>query len=115
MRKEISTLTRALTTLTYKMVDKSSKRGGGYESDGGYKTEESEKENTQPRITRSKTKRKFDKVKEKSYADKIKKGDWKYTLNMPLCEPWKKNIKHWWFAARNKEVMRDLKKPTQTN
>ena len=51
MRKEISTLTRALTTLTHKMVEKSSRRGGGggYESDGGYKTEESKKENTRPR------------------------------------------------------------------
>ena len=54
MRKEISTLTRALTTLTHKMVEKkSSTRGGGkrgedHESDGGYETDESEKENIKP-------------------------------------------------------------------
>ena len=59
MRKEISTLMRALTTLTHKMVDKSSRRGGGggNKSGRGYETEESEKENTRPRNTRGKNKR----------------------------------------------------------
>ena len=53
MGKEISTLTQALTTLTHKMVDKSSRRGD-YESYGGYATEKSEKENTRPRNPRGK-------------------------------------------------------------
>ena len=50
MCKEISTLTQAPDTLTHKMMDKSSKRGGGgdYKSDTGYATDESEKENTRP-------------------------------------------------------------------
>ena len=53
MWKETSTLTRVLTTLSHKMVDRSSKRrSGGYESDGGYATDESKKKNSRCHITR---------------------------------------------------------------
>ena len=73
MRKEISTLTRALTTLTHKMVEKSSRRGC-YKSNGGYETRESEKENTRPRNTRSKTKQKFDQLKKNPTQTSLTKG-----------------------------------------
>ena len=55
MRKEISKLLQALTTLTHKMVEKSRRRGGGggYQSYGGYETEESEEETSRRRNTRS--------------------------------------------------------------
>ena len=47
MRKEISTLTRALPILTHKMVDRSIKHGGsGYKSNGGYASDEIKKENS---------------------------------------------------------------------
>ena len=47
MRREISTLMRAFATLSHKVVDRSSKRGGGgYESEGGYETDKSENENS---------------------------------------------------------------------
>ena len=57
MQKEISTLRKALTILAHKMVDRSSKRGGGcgYKSDGGYATDESEKENARQQNTRADT------------------------------------------------------------
>ena len=109
MWKEISALTQTLTTLTHNMVDKSSRRrgGGGYKSNIGYESEENE--DTRPRNTRSKTKWKFGKVNEKkSYAETVNKGNWKYTLNMPLVENWDSRKGNWWFAAM-KEVTRDLK------
>ena len=75
MHKEISTLTQSLTTLTHKMVDKSSRRGGlrGNESNGGYKTEENEKENTRPRNTRGKNRRPRNQLQQQSVADNCSK------------------------------------------
>ena len=67
IRREISTLVRALTTRHHKMVDRSSKsRGSGsYESDGGYATDESEKENLRPNTRSRPDRRKFDDVDQK--------------------------------------------------
>ena len=73
MRREISTLTRALTTLSHKMVDRSSKRGGndGYESDGAYATDKSERENLRPNTRSRPNRRKSDDVdQKKTYAKK---------------------------------------------
>ena len=89
------------------MVEKSS-RCGGYESNVGYKSEESRKEKTRPRNLRRKTKRKLDQLKEKSYADQLNKGNWRYTLNMPLSDSWEKPKRRWYFLARS-EAMRELK------
>jgi len=88
MRKEISTLTRALTTLTHKMVDKkgstrrSGKSGGGHESDGGYETDESEKENTRPRKKPKRKHREVEKESRRVTADERNKGDWTVSYAM---------------------------------
>ena len=77
MQREISTLTKALTALSHKMVDRSSKRGGrGYKIDRGYHTAESEKENLQPNTRSRPDKRKFDEVEKKQSCPQhlIKKG-----------------------------------------
>ena len=71
MRKEISTLTQVLTTLTLKMVAKSSRRGGG----GGNKTDKIKKDNTTHRNNRARTKQKLNdteaKKKKQPYLEKI--------------------------------------------
>ena len=104
MRKEISTLTRALTILTHKMVDKSSRHGGGggYKRDGGYNTKESEEENTRPQ-TRARNDKKRPRSQEKPTtitADNMHKGDWKYNSKLKWNSDWKQDRKRWFKEAR---------------
>ena len=92
-----------LTTLTHKMVDKSRKRGGGrgYENDGGYATEESEKENTWPRNIRGRNKRPRSQQQQQSIADNKNSGDWKYTHKMKYNpnSDWTGKKKAWFRSA----------------
>ena len=81
------------------MVEKSSKRGG-YESDGGYESEESQKENTRPRNPRRNPKRKSDQLKENSTADNRNSGDWKYSHKMKYNHDWLQKQKAWFRSAR---------------
>ena len=105
MQKEISTLTRALTTLTHKMMDRSSKHGsGGYESDRGYATEDSKTENSHQHNTRGRgrpNRRKFDDVEKKhSYAERLNTKGWKYILGKELSKDLAPEKRKWFLAGR---------------
>ena len=64
------------------------KGGRGYKSSVGYETDESKKENSRPRNTRSRTKTKFDEVEKlKPKAEKLTKG-WKYNPTTQYTEDW---------------------------
>ena len=116
MRKEISTLTRALTTLSHNMVDRSSKCGGGKccESDRGYATDASEKENSWRPNTRGRPdKIKFNKVERTQSCLEclIKKGS-KCDISNQYKEDWKGDWKQWFLEARE-VAMKKLKKTNQ--
>ena len=110
MRKEISTLTRSLTTLTHKMVDKSSRCGGGrgYKSNGDYKTEESEKENTRPRNTWTRTKQNHNALEEAKPNDAKLSSNWKYNPSVQYKDEWRGEQKKWFSNAR-RIMMREMK------
>ena len=56
MWRDISTLTRVFTTLTHTIVNRSKKHGsGGYKSNGGYVTDESENEISRQLNTKEKS------------------------------------------------------------
>ena len=74
----------------------------GNKSNRGYKTEESEKENTSPRNTRDKNKQLRNRLQHQPVADNWNSGGWKYTHKMKYNPDgiWSGKKKAWFRSAQ---------------
>ena len=109
MQKEIRTLTRALTTLTHKMMEKSSRRGD-FESDGRYETEESEKENTRRHNNRSRAdKQKFNNVDKKTPRGRFDEK-WSPDMKYDPDGTWTRLKKGWFKRKKEQHQSNQLEK-----